>query len=320
LRPEIASVLPPAIAAAISAPRSVGEAPRTNEHSVPSFHLDDAVLSGGDRSNPGVRLPGEASQPGARVEASKNDDVSIPSFRIDTEEIFGGSVGNAATMIARSPLQSPVDENTRAMPVAGNVTQKVAAVAPAVTGPATSHPRTQPPPAAYPSQMPPAPARPSSVAPPQASALGGGSMRPMAAPLLLDVTPFSLGVETAGGICESVIRRNATIPVEQTRNFATTNDQQDSVIIRIAQGESRKFLDNQALGEIELTGLRPAPRGEVVVAVTFELEADGTLRVRAKDLDNGREQAVRVNLLTMPSEGEQADMAARSRSAVVAVP
>ena len=142
----------------------------------------------------------------------------------------------------------------------------------------------------------------------------------MAAPLLLDVTPFSLGVETAGGICEAVIRRNSTIPVEQTRNFATTHDQQDSVVIRIAQGESRKFQDNQALGELELTELRPAPRGEVVVAVTFELEADGTLRVRAKDLDNGREQVVRVNLLTIPSEHDQADMVARSRGAVVPVP
>jgi molecular chaperone DnaK len=146
------------------------------------------------------------------------------------------------------------------------------------------------------------------------------SMRPMAAPLLLDVTPFSLGVETAGGLCEAVIRRNATIPVEQTRNFATTNDHQDSVYIRIAQGESRKFQDNQALGELELTNLRPAPRGEVVVAVTFELEADGTLRVRARDVETGREQVVRVNLLTIPSEGEQADMIARSRGAVVPVP
>ncbi len=142
----------------------------------------------------------------------------------------------------------------------------------------------------------------------------------MGAPLLLDVTPFSLGVETAGGLCEAVIRRNATIPVEQTRNFATTHDQQDSVVIRIAQGESRRFVDNQALGELELAGLRPAPRGEVVVAVTFELEADGTLRARARDVETGREQMVHVNLLTIPSESAQVDMAARSRSAVVPVP
>jgi molecular chaperone DnaK len=323
LRPEIASALPPSIAAAISAPRSTldsNSSPgRTNEASVPSFHLDDAVLSGSDRSSPGARFGTEASIPGMKVEpsvpgAKLGDEVSIPSFRIDTEEAFGSSVGTAATMMAKSPMMPPLDEQTRAMPFAGgNVTQKVASVAPAVMSQPSNAPRTQPPPAAYPSQQP--PPQYGSAAPSSAP-----SMRPMAAPLLLDVTPFSLGVETAGGLCEAVIRRNATIPVEQTRNFATTNDQQDSVYIRIAQGESRKFQDNQALGELELTNLRPAPRGEVVVAVTFELEADGTLRVRARDVETGREQVVRVNLLTIPSEGEQADMTARSRGAVVPVP
>jgi len=156
-----------------------------------------------------------------------------------------------------------------------------------------------------------------SVAPPSqasvARALPG-------APLLLDVTPFSLGVETAGGQCEAVIRRNATIPVEQTRIFATTNDGQVSVVIRIAQGESRRFADNQGLGELELANLRPAPRGEVQVAVTFELEADGTLRVRAKDVETGRETQTRVTLLTIPSESAQAEAAARSRGASVSTP
>ncbi len=134
------------------------------------------------------------------------------------------------------------------------------------------------------------------------------------APLLLDVTPFSLGVETAGGLCETVVKRNATIPVEQTRVFATTNDGQESVVIRIAQGESRRFADDQFLGELELIGLRQAARGEVSIAVTFELEADGTLRVRAKDIESGREQATRVTLLTVPTESQQADMVARNRS------
>jgi molecular chaperone DnaK len=327
LRPEIASALPASIAAAISAPRSTldaGTSPgRTHEQSVPSFHLDDAVLSGGDRSSPGMTL--EPSVPGAKLgaEPARGDEVSIPSFRIDTEEMFGQSVGTAATTIARSPVQAPgqpsSDDQTRARPVAGNVTQKVAAVAPAVVGPPAHTPRPQSPPA-YPSQALPPPVQHSSAAPGAHGSVGGGSMRPMSAPLLLDVTPFSLGVETAGGLCEAVIRRNATIPVEQSRNFATTNDQQDSVIIRIAQGESRKFQDNTALGELELTNLRPAPRGEVVVSVTFELEADGTLRVRAKDVETGREQVVRVNLLTIPSEHDQADMTARNRGAVVPVP
>jgi molecular chaperone DnaK len=140
------------------------------------------------------------------------------------------------------------------------------------------------------------------------------------APLLLDVTPFSLGVETAGGQCEPVIRRNATIPVEQTRIFATTSDGQVAVVIRISQGESRRFVDNQNLGELELSGLRAAPRGEVQVAVTFELEADGTLRVRARDNESGRETQTRVTLLTLPSESAQAEAAARARGASVVAP
>jgi molecular chaperone DnaK len=161
----------------------------------------------------------------------------------------------------------------------------------------------------------PAPAPPSN-APPRPSAPVGG----IAVPLLLDVTPLSLGVETAGGLCETVIRRNATIPVEQTRVFATTNDEQTTVVIRISQGESRKFSENQCLGELELTGLRSAPRGEVSVAVTFELGADGTLTIRAKDVETDREQSTRVSLLTLPNEASQAEMAARQRTAVTAAP
>jgi molecular chaperone DnaK len=176
-------------------------------------------------------------------------------------------------------------------------------------GPASTRPGLPPaPPSTTP--RPPAPTPPPAPvarsAPPAISSVPG-------APLLLDVTPFSLGVETAGGLCEPVIRRNSTIPVEQTRVFATTNDDQESVIIRIAQGESRRFADNQGLGELELAGLRKAPRGDVSIAVTFELEADGTLKVRARDVETGREQAIRVTLLTLPSEAQQAEMAARIR-------
>jgi len=175
--------------------------------------------------------------------------------------------------------------------------------------------------------LPPAPSRPSSPmsappsapssAPPSATLSGAPGRSTNAAgiavPLLLDVTPLSLGVETAGGQCEVVIRRNATIPVEQSRVFATTNDNQTSVIIRIAQGESRKFTENQSLGELELAGLRAASRGEVSISVTFELGADGTLSVRAKDVETQREQFTRVSLLTIPSESSQAEMAARQR-------
>jgi molecular chaperone DnaK len=135
-------------------------------------------------------------------------------------------------------------------------------------------------------------------------------------PLLLDVTPQSLRVETVGGLSQLVIARNSTIPLEQTREFATAYDNQQEVRIRIAQGEQVKFSENQPLGELELTGLRPAPRGEVKIAVTFELDADGTLRVRAQDVLTGAQTTARINLLTMPGGNAQVStMAERQRGA-----
>lgn len=118
-----------------------------------------------------------------------------------------------------------------------------------------------------------------------------------APPLLLDVTPMSLGIETVGGYCEHVIKRNATIPVEQSRIFTTGQDNQQLVRVQICQGESRRLEENQPLGAIELTGLRMASRGAVKIGVTFVIDADGTLGVRAQDLATGAEQSIRINLL-----------------------
>ncbi|MBL8600765.1 MAG: Hsp70 family protein [Myxococcales bacterium] len=134
------------------------------------------------------------------------------------------------------------------------------------------------------------------------------------APLLVDVTPLSLGVETAGGMCEPVIARNSTIPVEHSRAFSTTQNGQTSVLIRIAQGESRKFAENTALGELELFGLRAAPRGDVSVQVIFELEADGTLRVKARNSETGQEQGIRLSLNTLPNEAQQQAMMQRQQA------
>ncbi len=116
-------------------------------------------------------------------------------------------------------------------------------------------------------------------------------------PLLLDVTPHSLGVETVSGYCEAVIKRNAAIPVEQSRLFTTANDGQVEVRVRIVQGESRRLEENQQLGEILLSGIRQERRGHVKVSVTFVMDANGTLGVKAKDLDSGREQTIRVQLV-----------------------
>jgi molecular chaperone DnaK len=164
-----------------------------------------------------------------------------------------------------------------------------------------------------PPALPPAPPAQSLMSappPPPATAM------PTRPPLLLDVTPHTMGIETVGGFCESVIARNAAIPVEQTRIFTTGQDEQESVSVRIFQGESRRAAENQALGQLELSGLRRAARGAVKISVTFLLDADGTLGVKAKDLETGREQSIRVQLVGGIGEDEIARMAERQAKMV----
>jgi len=119
----------------------------------------------------------------------------------------------------------------------------------------------------------------------------------MPPPVLIDVTPRALVVETVGGFCDVIIPRNAKIPCERTRQFSTARDHQTTVRVRVGQGEEKHFGANTFLGEVELSGLRVALRGEVSVAVTFELDADGTLRVRATDPATGREAASTLQLV-----------------------
>ena len=142
-------------------------------------------------------------------------------------------------------------------------------------------------------------------------AAGGVSMPTMSATaVLLDVTPRSLGVGTIGGNVDFIIERNSVIPVEQTRLFTTTADHQRYVRIQVCQGESPNFEQNTKLGEILLTGLREAPRGSVTVAVTFEINTDGLLEVRALDQDTGQEQVATMRVLGgLPQEEVDAIMA-----------
>ena len=123
------------------------------------------------------------------------------------------------------------------------------------------------------------------------------------APLLLDVTPLSLGVETVDGYCEHIIRRNSAIPAGQTRMFTTARDRQETVVVRICQGEDRRVSGNQLLGEVVLDGLRPAARGKVQIAVRFMIDADGTLQVRAQDVGTGQQQQIAIRLIgELPEE------------------
>jgi molecular chaperone DnaK len=123
------------------------------------------------------------------------------------------------------------------------------------------------------------------------------------APLLLDVTPLSLGVETVDGYCERIIRRNSAIPAGQTKMFTTARDRQETVVVRICQGEDRRVAANQLLGEVVLDGLRPAARGKVQIAVRFMIDADGTLQVRAQDVGTGQQQQIAIKLIgELPEE------------------
>ena len=118
-----------------------------------------------------------------------------------------------------------------------------------------------------------------------------------AAPLLIDVTPLSLGVETVGGYCDTLLEANTPVPCDRTRAFSTASDGQTVVQVRVAQGESQVFRENTFLGELELSGLVAAPRGETQIAVTFEIDADGILNVRARDVKTGQETAARIQLV-----------------------
>jgi molecular chaperone DnaK len=112
--------------------------------------------------------------------------------------------------------------------------------------------------------------------------------------LLLDVTPLSLGIETLGGVFTKLIEKNTTIPTKKSQVFSTAADNQSAVTIRVFQGEREMATDNKLLGQFDLIGIPPAPRGVPQVEVTFDIDANGIVHVNAKDLGTGKEQSIKI--------------------------
>ncbi|MGW4675320.1 molecular chaperone DnaK [Streptomyces sp. NPDC004324] len=122
--------------------------------------------------------------------------------------------------------------------------------------------------------------------------------------LLLDVTPLSLGVETRGGVMTKLIERNTTIPVRRSETFSTAEDRQEAVDVVVLQGERELAADNRVLGRFQLKDIRPAPRGEPQVEVTFDIDANGILNVTARDKDTSKEQSITISEGSNLDQGE----------------
>ena len=133
--------------------------------------------------------------------------------------------------------------------------------------------------------------------------------------LLLDVTPLTLGVETAGGVATAIIQRNTTIPTKKSMVFSTAADNQPMVSVHIIQGERPMAEDNKTLARFELVGIPPAPRGVPQIEVTFDIDANGIVHVTAKDLGTGKQQSVRITSSSGLSESEIQRMIGEAESA-----
>ena len=144
--------------------------------------------------------------------------------------------------------------------------------------------------------------------------------------LLLDVTPLSLGIETLGGVFTRLIERNTTIPAKKSQVFSTAEDNQGAVTIKVHQGEREMAADNKVLGQFDLMGIPPAPRGMPKIEVTFDIDANGIVSVQAKDKASGKEQQIRIqangglsdaDIKRMVREAETNSVADKQRRALV---
>jgi len=130
---------------------------------------------------------------------------------------------------------------------------------------------------------------------------------PLKRPVLLDVNPATLCIQTVGGFTERLLDKNAPIPIERSRMFTTARDAQTRVEIDCCRGENRKYDENEPLGTLALENLPSKPRGELKIEVSFRVDADGILHVKAADADSGVAQEAHLQVLGAPTHGESAE-------------
>jgi molecular chaperone DnaK len=205
-------------------------------------------------------------------------------------------------------VRDPLRAGARPPPTATQTMQALPlpAAPPAVPDPSTDPAVTIPKPVAY-----------ADILRSTMTAAAGAEAPVALAPVLVDVTPRALVVETVGGWCDVVVQRNAKIPCERTRAFTTSGDMQTTVRVRVAQGEDAVFERNTFLGEVELVRLRAAPRGEVTIRARFEVDESGTLKVFATDVATGRQAHAVLQLVGIAEAAAVAVMQARNAAALV---
>ncbi|MCA9600047.1 MAG: Hsp70 family protein, partial [Myxococcales bacterium] len=309
----------PVMSTLTSARAAAEKAKQTTDDSVAVYELDESELL--DDGSVVTRGPSTA----------QIRSLASPASTDEVTQVTGGNKRRTGSVVDEHMLPIPdvpeMEDNTAQSPGAASApkfgTMQLGgfgtAPMPAVPEPAAPLPPSPMAAAAAPQAVPvpaPAPLLPDLGPAPWETAEPVPAPHPAAAPgpqapLLVDVTPLSLVVETVGGYCDAIIVRNTPVPCEETRSFVTAADNQTAVRVRVSQGESNHFSQNTLLGEVELGGLRPAPRGQVNIAVTFALDTDGILNVRARDTITGQQAVTRVRLVAVPQASDVAAMAAR---------
>jgi molecular chaperone DnaK len=257
-----------------------------------------ALIAEGEKSRPPPPPPARTPIPSSPPQQARAAMPTPAMGHVVSNTLRMGVI--EPSMPAAQPPPPPARPFTRTQPLPSPVVPPEPPSLPsaAVIEPLPSGPLPQGPPPALPGETP--------MRPP-----------PGPPPVLVDVTPRALIVETAGGWSDVVVQRNAKIPCERTRAFTTSSDMQTVVRVRVAQGEDPSFEGNIFLGELELSGLRAARRGEVTIEVRFEVDESGTLRVSAKDLATGKEERATLQLVGVaPGEDLQAMRARQSAARV----